>query len=330
MLKKILPVILVVIMVSLSGCNFSLPGMNQAPAAGATPTLTDEQMQAEIERLLTTMPTATLAAPEVATATPDAAAPDDKQPIAATNTPEAEVQPAAPTETPVPAAPEATATQAATPTVTNTSAPTATLDPKDPRARLGSPTKRDTMDSAEAWTWPTGTSEFTTMDFKDGQMVFTGPTTKLGWRLANPAGYGLGNMYLEMVVNSGSCGANDQYGVLFRSPVLQDADRGYLFGFTCDGRYALRRWDGKDGEKGKMTWLKQWTADKAIVSGANQNNRMGLLVSGSRISLYANGVLLAEFTDATWTAGYLGVYIGAVDTKNYTIRIDEMAYWENP
>jgi len=50
----------------------------------------------------------------------------------------------------------------------------------------------------------------------------------------------------------------------------------------------------------------------------------------SRISLYANGVLLAEFTDATWTAGYLGVYIGAVDTKNYTIRIDEMAYWENP
>ncbi len=328
-MKKVIPILLVCIIV-LSGCSFSLPGVPKPADTGATPTLTDEQIQAELERLLTSVPTATVAAPLVATATPGAAEPEDKAPLVATNTPETAVEPAVPTETPVPPTPEATATQGPTATSTSTSAPTPTLDPKDPRASLGSPTKRDTMDDSQAWIWPTGASEYTSMEFKDGQMVFTGLTGKLGWCLSNPAGYGLGNMYLEMQVNSGNCGANDQYGILFRSPVLQEADRGYLFGFTCDGRYALRRWDGKDGEKGKMTWLKQWTADKAILSGSNQNNRMGLLLSGSRITLYANGVYLADFTDATWTAGYLGVYIGGIDTKNYAIRIDEMAYWENP
>lgn len=328
-MKKILPLLLVLSLI-LSGCSFSLPGVPKAPDGGATPTLTDEQIQAELERLLTSVPTATVAAPLVATATPAAGEPEDKAPLVATNTPEAAVEPAAPTETPVPPTPEPAATQGPTATSTNTAAPTATLDPKDPRSSLGEPTKRDTMDSAVSWIWPTGDSEYTSLEFKDGQMLMTGLTNYVGWRLANPAGYGLENMYLEMQVNSGNCSGSDQYGVIFRSPVLQDADRGYLFGFSCDGRYGLRRWDGKDGTNGKMTWLKAWTSDKAIVSGSNQNNRLGLLVSGSRISLYANGVYLADFTDATWTAGYLGVYIGAIETKNYTARIDEMAYWENP
>jgi len=186
------------------------------------------------------------------------------------------------------------------------------------------------MDNATKWIWPTGVNDFTAVDFSAGSMELTSLKTTTGWRLANPTGDPFTNLYLEAVIKTGTCSGSDQYGVIVRVPVIKDADQGYLFGFTCDGRYSLRLWDGTIGTKGQMTRLIDWTASKAIYTGSNQINRLGIMMLGGRMLLYANGTLLGEATNNTYSSGYFGLYIGGAQTTDFTIQVDEMSYWDNP
>jgi hypothetical protein len=186
------------------------------------------------------------------------------------------------------------------------------------------------MNDATSWTWPTGYNEYTSASFTNGAMVLTSTDEISGWRLANPAGRDFTNLYLEAVVRTGNCKSNDQYGVIARVPVLKDADKGYLFGFTCDGRYSFRSWDGTVGEKGKMTRLVDWKASTAINAGSGKTNRVGLMMVGNRMQLYANGTFLGEVSSSTYSSGYFGVFVGGIQTSGFAITIDEMAYWENP
>jgi len=71
--------------------------------------------------------------------------------------------------------------------------------------------------------------------------------------------------------------------------VVTEADRGYLFGISCDGQYSLRKWDGKAGDKGVMTVLVNWTASPSIQAGSNKTNTIGFMAVGDRLILYANG-----------------------------------------
>jgi hypothetical protein len=186
------------------------------------------------------------------------------------------------------------------------------------------------MDNARTWVWPTGSDKFTAGDFSSGSLVLTALTDVDGWRLANPRGSDFGNLYLEGSFRPDTCKGSDHYGLIARVPVIREADQGYLFGVTCDGFYSLRRWDGKVGNDGKMEWLVRWTASPAIATGSNQTNRLGLMMTGSRLILYANGTLLGEVNDSSFASGYFGVFVGADETDRFTIRVDEMAYWVNP
>lgn len=186
------------------------------------------------------------------------------------------------------------------------------------------------MDDAAKWVWPTGLNEFSSVSFANSQMTLTSLKEKLGWRIANPTGEGFGNLYLEATVKTGACAENDQYGMIVRVPVIKDANQGYLVGFTCDGKYSIRQWDGKVVPNGKMNRLIDWTASKAINAGANQTNRMGVLLMGGKIALYANGTLLGEVTNTAYASGHFGLYIAGMKTPNFTIQVDEMVYWDNP
>jgi len=320
-----------IVTMSISGCV--LPSTTQQ--ASSQPTLSDVDMQTQIAMVLTAMPSQTEGPKIVLTDTPElpaavtsTAAPI--QPTQAAGNPTATANVAAATQT---SAPQATATTTPTSTPTGptpTSAPTLTPSPNDPRNRLGNPSSTDTMKDATTWIWPTGFNDFTDVDFSNGSMSLTGLKTMLGWRLANPLGVDFGDLYLEMTVRTTTCKGADQYGMIVRVPVLKDADQGYVFGVTCDGKYAFRKWDGTSGTKGTMTWLKNWTSSQAILAGSNQTNRIGLMMVGKRFLMYANGALLGEVQDSTYQRGYFGVYIGPNQTDNMNIKIDEMSFWENP
>jgi len=251
-------------------------------------------------------------------------------PPAITLPPETQALPATP-EGPSPTA--TTEPTQAPPTATFTPEPSVTLLPSftphatptllsgDPRSQLGNPTWSDSFNSGS--NWPLGEDDFTRAEIEDGQLVMTGLSTTDGWRLTSPE---IHDFYIEMTVETESCTSTDHYGLMVRVPDRHDANQGYLFAFTCDGRFSLRAWDGET-----MTSLVPNTANASILAGSDKTNRMGLMADGDRLVLYANGVQLREVEDDTYDEpGSFGVFVGARQTEDFKIRVNEIAYWENP
>ena len=302
-------------------------------ACGAKPTtvISDAEMQTKVAQILTEMPTSTGGAPKVLTVTlglptiqPTATLPGASSTVAPTA--EATQPPAATATKPAPAA-TATAVPA-TPTVTATvrpavtQGPTATLAAGDPRITLGQPTWKDTMANSD--NWPTGADSagFTNLDFKTGSLLLTALKPSDGWRIS--VADSLTNFYLEETVNTSTCSGKDRYGLIFRVPVKENPNQGYLAAFTCNGQYSFRKWDGPTSA---MLALTLWKTNSAIKTGPNQVNRLGIMMQGSTMTLYANGVKLTEVSDPSYKSGFFGIFAGAIDSSNYTVSITEVDYW---
>jgi len=295
----------------------------------ANPTQSEAEMASQVAAILTSMPTATKPAAQPT-------APQPTGPAVVTVLPqETPAYPAPPTETVITpgsttaptgtAVPSGTATATASPTATGTpsatAGPTFTPPPGDPKLRLGSPTWVDNFNDGR--NWPLGEDQFTAVEVKDGALVMTGLTTTDGWRLSWPK---VKNFYLEVTAKIGTCMGGDRYGAIVRVPDIQAANQGYLVGFTCDGRYSFRKWDGKT-----MTSLIPWTKGTPILVGSNQTNRIGLMAVDNRFILYANGTLLKEVSDSTFVQeGGFGLFVGANQTEKLSVSFDQVAYWENP
>ena len=280
----------------LAGCN--LP--NRDIEAG---TPTTDAVATEVSMLLTQMPTATVQAP--------------------TGVPATDV-PATATATQM-----ATETSAPTPTnaPTEPGQPTATLTPTlsagDPKSALGEPAWRNTLDNSEQFYLYE--NEGTRVAHENGALVLVGRLSNgwMGWSLtfSHPAQH----FYLEAVMNTETCSGADMYGLVFRAP---DTDKGYFYGVTCDGRFFL---DARDFVADSSNELIDATANSAIQTGPNAVNRLGVMASRDRISLYANGALLSEINDTTFPdEGYFGAFVAANATPGFTVRMDEIAVWNLP
>ncbi len=314
-MKKEITIFVALCALLLSGCG----------AVGAdSDTLSDADMATRVAAILTTMPTTT-ALPTFAPA--DTEAPQ-KTPtlIEVTATAVVEEEETAEEEE-VTETPEVEDTPGeGTPTVTNTPVAAFTAPATDPRNSLGDADWTDVMDDDTSW--PLGYSEFTEMSFGDGMLVLKGTTDTSGWRLATANK--LENYYLEMTVAADACSGTDNWGIISRVPNINEADQGYLFGISCDGRYFLKKWDGKVEPSGKMTVLVNFKANSAIQSGANKTNRMGIMAVGNRLIMYVNGVKLEEVVDSSFSEGYFGPFVNSDSTLPLVVRIDEMAYWKDP
>jgi len=322
-MKKTLTVLtpLLILAFVLAACGTSAP-------AGS-----DSELATKVASILTSYPTQPLpptkeptkALPTVATVEPTA---EPTATLAPSATPTAEPT-SAPTET---AAPSEQATQqataAATQAPTATSGPTLTPPAGDPATKLGKATATDEMDSEIAWTWPTGANDFTSVRFADGKMALKGLTKDPGWRL--PYSQELADIYVEMTVEPGKCVAGDNYGIIFRIPVFDKPESGYLFAVSCDGKFALWQWDGTVTPKGKFTMLSNWKASSAIQTGEGKSNRVGVMALGSRLLMYVNGELVGEVKDTQFTKGYFGAFVNPDSENGFTIYVDKMSYWANP
>jgi len=285
-MKKLILTSLILLALVLSGCNY--------PAYQETaPEQDDEAMATEIAKILTGTPVDVASSP-----TPRVVVEET------TEEPEGEV---AETDTPEPTS---------SPTV----APTATLADTDPALALGTPDWVDTMDDGD--NWPTGVNKYTTIKFDSGYLKLTAETELDGWRLSWPF---LGDFYLEASMQSPNCEGSDHFGLMFRVPAKADANKGYLFGITCDGRYSLRRWDGQT-----MFFPVNWTASDAINTGEDAVNKVGILAKGANLALYINGIKVKEVSDNAYLEGSFGIFVGSATTDDFTVWVDQVRYWVNP
>jgi len=315
--KSILKTVLFVMILSvLSACT--LPLTQATP-----PAVSDEEMATRVAKILTEMPQPTQGLPtaELPPLITTEPAPTLAEEVNETETEAVSTQPDQPTATL-----QATITSDVVPTVVVTPNPAFTPPADDPRTKLGSPSWTDDMD--EDTYWPTGEDKYTAIDFKNGQLRLTGLTTTDGWRLA--ATEQLANFYLEATISTGTCAGTDRYGLMYRVPVAREANKGYLLGVSCDGKYSLREWDATLGSKGTMTTHINWTASDAIQAGSNKMNKVGIMAVGDRMIIYINGVMVNEVKDSTFDLGSFGLFVGARETTNFTISVDEVSYWKNP
>ncbi len=313
-MKKLIPLLLVFALL-LGACDLIPPGLIEKP-------LSDAEMATKVAQLLSTMTNSSteIAFPPTATVTTEAAT---QVPPTATLEP---TQP--PVETTVPPTEEGSTPQPTELPATETPAATATTVPGDPAARLGAPTGSDVLDSYEKWLWPTDSDDYLQVKFKDGSLNLTGLTKYVGWRLPTVAQQI--NSYIEATVNSGECKEKDSYGIIYRVPILAKPEQGYLFEVTCDGYYRLWEWNGKAKPKGVAENLVNWKKSEDVKTGANQVNRLGVMVVGKNMKLYINGVLQGEANDSTYEAGFFGVFVRSAGTEKYMVKFDEIKYWENP
>ena len=318
MRRQIFQTVLFIIILSiLSACT--LPLTQATP-----PAVSDEEMATRVAKILTEMPQPTeglptAELPPLETAEPGQTATEGV--TAETQAPTATTQAAQPTATQQP-----TSTSVVIPTVEVTTMPAFTPPADDPRTKLGPPTWTDDM--SDDTLWPTGVDKYTDIEFKDGKLFLTGLTTTDGWRLAGTQK--LANVYIEATIGTSTCSGTDRYGLMYRVPVSSEANKGYLLGVSCDGKYSLREWDAKLGSKGTMTTHINWTASDAIQAGSNKTNKVGIMAIGDRMIIYINGVMVNEVKDSTFSEGSFGLFVGARETTNFTIAVDEVSYWNNP
>ena len=321
-MKKLIPVLIALVFL-LSACDILGGTATEAP-------MSDAQMATRVAQLLATMttptteivfpPTPTMTATVIILPTEETIAPTATATLElteeVTDTPEADV-----TE-------EATLTETADGEAEATATLTPTVSSNDPAARLGTPTGVDDLSKADHWGWPTDQDQYLKVVFNNGKMQMTGLTKFAGWRL--PMISQQTDTYIELTADSGSCSGKDSYGIIFRVPVLKDPSQGYLFEVTCDGYYRLWKWDGKVSPNGLATVLVPWGQSSLINTGANQTNRLGVMVKDDTFTLYMNGEQLASASDSAFDAGFFGVFVRAGETTEYTVKFDQMRYWENP
>jgi hypothetical protein len=253
-----------------------------------TATPTADAVATQVSQLLTTMPTATT--PPVNTKTPEVVA--------------------VPTDTPVP------------PTPTSTSTPPGPSPTSPPSVTSSEPDWSDDLSGGNAFY--KFENENSRVTQQDGRLILTGLTANgwHGWSLTfsqQPR-----NFILEAVMIPQACSGADLYGLVFRAP---NANSGYFFGVTCDGRYNLHR---RDFEDGTDEVLLQLTSSASIQPGSNATNRLGVKAEDDRIGLYANGTLLQEVSDSSYQEGYFGPFVAAYETTGFTVWMDEIALWNLP
>jgi len=309
-MKKWTIITFLLLAVVVSGCNL--------PSYGTvSPDQQDDAMATEISRILTGTPveiepSATVEVEaEEPTEVPEGTQPEEEITEEVQETEEV----IEPTET---ALPEPTDTPA--PMSTPEPTPTATLADTDPVLTLGQPDWVDPMDNGD--NWPTGYNEFTTIKFENGYLKLTSKTELDGWRLSWPF---LEDFYLEIKLQSSECSGSDHFGLMFRVPASSNANKGYLFGVTCDGRYSLRRWDGQT-----MFSLVNWTDSDTINTGEEADNTLGVMAKDGDLALYINGEKVKEITDNVYLDGSFGVFVGGTNTEDLTVWVDQIRYWKNP
>lgn len=191
---------------------------------------------------------------------------------------------------------------------------------------LGTPDWQDGFES-NLNRWYLAADENVEFAIEDGNLILTAfrPAGD-NWRIAELPE--LGDIYLEAKVTFGdTCSGKDSFGFLVRAPEPDGSviDSGYAIAFSCDGNY--RYYLMRDGE---YVGLEDWRSTGSLNAGPNQANQVGVWAEGDQFRIYINGDRVAEFSDGTYGRGLFGLLVRSAETNDFSVAVDEMAYWNLP
>ena len=189
---------------------------------------------------------------------------------------------------------------------------------------LGSPTWIESFSDGTA-SFSLGSDSSTNFEVDDGNLILTAYSSQGDqWRISSK-GYPE-DFHLEARFQTGQpCSGKDSYGLIVRAPDQPNSiiDTGYVFVFSCEGKYRVYRMDN-----GQFASIQNWTASSSLKSGADKSNVMGIRAKGEKFELYANGAKIFEFTDGAYLAGYFGLVIRSEVTSNFQVLLSEISFWD--
>ena len=133
----------------------------------------------------------------------------------------------------------------------------------------------------------------------------------------NEQEYGNVVIEIETKVIKGDFAAG--YGIICRGNA--DNTEGYYFGISSDGMYSIGAVSGES-----FTSLVDWDDSEHINRGIDQNTLIVVCVD-DYLAMYANGDLLGEVYDSTYSEGLVGMMAFGTDDNIADVAFDDFTVW---
>ena len=214
--------------------------------------------------------------------------------------------------------PTPTPTQTPTPTETATSIP----DQDDPAQRLGAPAwTYDFNGDTSPWDFESTQALFKTADGNLNMTARANPNWH-NWWVSSPV---LQNAYVEATIQMSTCSGADRFGLVVRSS--RDGQNFYFMAITCDGRWGFFRM----AENVDINTIISYGSAEPLTAGLVEPHRVGIWMEGNSFTLYINGVEVGSARDTSLEdEGYTGFLIAFANTPGFTVRVDQLKYWNLP
>lgn len=238
-----------------------------------------------------------------------------------TETARHEIPPATKTEAPAPSItiiePTNTATEAPTASPTTTQ----TAEPSDPAAILGSPAwTYDFSGASSLWDYSSEEAVFETSNGYLQMTALSNPNWH-SWWVSTPK---LKNAYVEIMMEMGACSGFDRFGFAVRGS--SDGEQFYFVDVTCDGRTGFfRMTPGVE-----IVTVKPYQEVDLLKEGWTDPHRIGIWMEGANFRFFIDGEEVGTANDDELNEGYTGFMIAYAETSEFTVRVDQMQYWNIP
>jgi len=231
--------------------------------------------------------------------------------------------PVVPTATEMLPEEEATLTPTETPTESPTEMPTSTPDLEDPAQILGSPAWSFDFSGNDS-PWDNVDTPQAVFETRDGFLNLTARANANwhSWYLSSPT---LKDAYVEATIDMTACSGADRFGLAVRGS--SDGQQFYFMGITCDGRWGFFRM----AEGVNINILIGYQEAESLAPGLTEPHRVGIWMDGDTFTMYINGLEVGTTTDTILSdAGYTGFLVAFANTPGFTVRVDELNYWNLP
>jgi len=222
---------------------------------------------------------------------------------------------------------EDTPTLTATATETPTETHTPTIDISDPAAQLGSPAWTQDFDgNSSSWDFDYDQATFET---GNGYLNLTAITSANwhSWYVSSPK---LKNAYVEATILMVNGSGLDRFGLAVRSS--NDGQQFYFLSITADGQWGFFRMENDVNMNDvNINEIKGYQSAEQLNDIVGTPHRVGIWMEGNAYTFYIDGEEIGSASDNTlMQKGYTGFLIAFDDTPGFTVRVDQLQYWDNP
>ena len=164
--------------------------------------------------------------------------------------------------------------------------------------------------------WEAGVFEAGEVGYKDGAYFVT--STEKDAMMWGAAGRSFSNVIIDVdaVQVSAPSNNNNDYGIMCR---VQFNGDGYSFNISGDGFFSIQK-----ASNDSFIDLIEWQESEAIRQGNNVTNHIRAVCDGEKLVLFANGQLLAETTDSSFTEGDIALTATTYESTMTEIHFDDL------